>query len=71
MPQTRVVLYQDEDGSVSLLKWLDRLHDRARAKVLTRIERAEGPAARPAQGTALGNGAGASEAGGPTGQRFT
>jgi phage-related protein len=39
MPQIRVVLYREEGGSVPLLKWLDRLHDRARAKVLLRIER--------------------------------
>jgi phage-related protein len=39
MPQIRVVLYQDEDGSVPVLKWLDRLHDKARAKVSVRIER--------------------------------
>jgi hypothetical protein len=39
MPQTKVVLYQEEGGSVPLLKWLDRLRDKARAKVLVRIER--------------------------------
>ena len=39
MPQTHVVLYQEDDGSVPLLKWLDRLHNKARAKVLVRIER--------------------------------
>jgi len=33
------VLYQEADGSVPLLKWLDRLHDKAKAKVLLRIAR--------------------------------
>ena len=32
MPQTRVVLYQEDDGSVPLLKWLDRLHDKAQSE---------------------------------------
>jgi len=39
MPRTNVVLYQEADGSVPLLKWLDRLHDKAKAKVLLRIDR--------------------------------
>ncbi len=39
MPQITVVLYQEENGSVPLLKWLDRLRKKSRAKVLVRIER--------------------------------
>jgi ribosome-binding protein aMBF1 (putative translation factor) len=39
MPQINVVLYQEENGSVPLLKWLDRLRKKPRAKVLVRIER--------------------------------
>lgn len=39
MPSTRVVLYQEDDGTVPLLDWLDGLRDKARAKVLVRIER--------------------------------
>jgi phage-related protein len=39
MPQTHVVLYQDDDGSVPVLDWLDSLGIKARAKSLVRIER--------------------------------
>ncbi len=39
MPRTRVVLYLEDEGNVPLLKWLRRLPDKAKAKVLVRIER--------------------------------
>jgi hypothetical protein len=39
MPQIEVVFYRDDDGSVPVLDWLDRLDDRARAKCVVRIER--------------------------------
>lgn len=39
MPQIEVVLFQDDDGRVPVLDWLDRLGDRARAKCLVRIDR--------------------------------
>ena len=39
MPQTRVVFYEEDDGTVPILDWLDSLGDKARAKSLVRIER--------------------------------
>jgi hypothetical protein len=39
MPETRVVLYREDDGTVPLLEWLDVLPARAKAKCLVRIER--------------------------------
>jgi phage-related protein len=39
MPQIEVVFFQDDDGRVPVLDWLDALGDRARAKCLVRIER--------------------------------
>ncbi len=39
MPRTDVVLYQEEDGSVPILKWLDALPPRALDKCTVRIER--------------------------------
>ena len=41
MPQTQVVFYQEEDGSVPLLEWLDRLPAKAHAKCLARLKRLE------------------------------
>ncbi len=32
MPRTKVVLYQEADGTVPLLSWLDRLPDKAKDK---------------------------------------
>jgi phage-related protein len=37
--KTNVVFYQENDGTVPALEWLDHLGDKARAKVLVRIER--------------------------------
>lgn len=39
MPQTQVIFYLENDGSVPVLDWLDSLGDKARAKSLVRIER--------------------------------
>src|SRR5438132_13113235 len=39
MPQTQVVFYQDEDGSVPILVWFDRLPEKAQDKCRVRIER--------------------------------
>lgn len=39
MPQTKVVLYKEDDGSVPLLGWLDGLPAKAKAKCLARIKR--------------------------------
>jgi phage-related protein len=39
MPQTRVVLFRDDDGTVPLLEWLDTLPDKVRDKCVTRLRR--------------------------------
>lgn len=39
MPQTRVVFYREEDGTVPVLDWLDELPAKAQLKCLARIER--------------------------------
>jgi phage-related protein len=39
MPRTRVVLYQEDDGTVPLLQWFDRLPERAQDKCRIRLER--------------------------------
>src|SRR3954465_12678173 len=39
MPRTHVVFYQDDDGSVPILHWLDSLSEKAVAKCRVRIER--------------------------------
>lgn len=39
MPQVKVVLFQQDDGSVPLLDWLDGLQKKAQAKCLHRVER--------------------------------
>jgi hypothetical protein len=39
MPQVQVVFYQEQDGSVPVLDWLDRLTDKAQAKCTAKIER--------------------------------
>lgn len=37
MPKTRVVIFQEDDGSVPLNEWLDELKPKAQDKVLARI----------------------------------
>jgi hypothetical protein len=39
MPQTHVVFYRDDDGSVPVLDWLDGLSESALAKCTAKIER--------------------------------
>ena len=39
MPQTRVVLYCDEDGFVPFLEWFETLPQRAQSKCVVRMER--------------------------------
>ena len=39
MPRTRRVVFQQADGSVPLLVWLDGLAGKARSKCLVRLER--------------------------------
>lgn len=39
MPYTHVVYFQEADGSVPLLEWLDRLPEKVRAKCYVRVER--------------------------------
>jgi phage-related protein len=39
MPRTNVVFYQDDDGAVPMLDWLDTLPGKALAKCRVRIER--------------------------------
>ncbi len=39
MPQTRVVFYQEDDGTVPVLEWLDSLSANALAKCTAKIER--------------------------------
>src|SRR5438034_11447219 len=41
MPQTRVVLFREADGSVPAMDWLDSLPRKVRLKCLTRIWRLE------------------------------
>ena len=42
MPKTRVVLYQENAGTVPLLDWLDTLSPKAQDKCMVRIERLQG-----------------------------
>lgn len=39
MPRTDLLLFQEEDGAVPLLAWLDKLRDKARAKCRVRLGR--------------------------------
>lgn len=41
MPKTIVVFYQEDDGSVPVLEWLDSLQQKALDKCTVRIERLE------------------------------
>lgn len=41
MPQTKVVLFRDSDGSVPLLDWFDKIPPKAQAKCLVKLERLE------------------------------
>ncbi len=39
MPETRVVVYAEDDGSAPLLTWLDQQHSKVQDKCLVKIER--------------------------------
>jgi hypothetical protein len=39
MPETAVVLYQDKDGTVPILEWMETLSSKARVKCIARIKR--------------------------------
>ena len=39
MPEATLIIYQEVDGSVPLLGWLDRIPWKAKLKCLTRVER--------------------------------
>ena len=39
MPQTQVIFYQDANGAVPVLTWLDDLFPKSRAKCIVKIER--------------------------------
>ncbi|HEX4141242.1 MAG TPA: type II toxin-antitoxin system RelE/ParE family toxin [Candidatus Methylacidiphilales bacterium] len=39
VPETRVIIYQEDDRTVPLLEWLDDLPEKVRLKCLARIER--------------------------------
>ncbi len=41
MPKTRLVLYQEEDGTVPLTEWLDELEPKAQAKCVACLKRLE------------------------------
>ena len=41
MPRTEVVFFQDEDGTVPLLEWLDDLAEKAQDKCLAKLTRLE------------------------------
>lgn len=41
MPRTKVVFYQEDDATVPLLEWFDRLPTRAQDKCRLKIERLE------------------------------
>ena len=36
MPQTRVILYREADGTVPLLEWLDSLSEKVRGQAIIR-----------------------------------
>ena len=39
MPELKLIFFQDEDGSVPLIEWLDSLPRKARAKCISRLQR--------------------------------
>lgn len=41
MPQTEIVFYKEDDGTVPLLAWLDGLTAKAQDKCLARLKRLE------------------------------
>jgi phage-related protein len=41
MPGTEVIIFQESDGTVPLIKWLDRLPEKVQQKCLVKIQRLE------------------------------
>lgn len=41
MPGTEVIMFQETDGTVPLIKWLDRLPEKVQDKCLVKIQRLE------------------------------
>ncbi len=41
MPGTEVIMFQETDGTVPLIKWLDRLPEKVQQKCLVKIQRLE------------------------------
>ena len=41
MPRTNVIFYQEEDGTVPIVDWLDALPDKAQVKCLAQLRRLE------------------------------
>ena len=41
MPATEVILFQESDGTVPLIKWLDKLPEKVQDKCLVKIQRLE------------------------------
>jgi phage-related protein len=41
MPKTKVVFYKEDDGTVPIIEWLDKLPEKALDKCTVRIERLE------------------------------
>lgn len=41
MPRTKVVIYQEEDGRVPLIGWLDRLPSKVQDKCIVKVEMLE------------------------------
>ena len=38
MPQTEIIIYQESDGKVPIIEWLDTIPDKAKDKCIARIE---------------------------------
>jgi len=41
MPETKVVMFQENDGTVPLIEWLDKLPEKVQDKCLVKIQRLE------------------------------
>ncbi|PIU52392.1 MAG: hypothetical protein COS90_11660 [Deltaproteobacteria bacterium CG07_land_8_20_14_0_80_60_11] len=41
MPETEVIMFQENDGTVPLMKWLDKLPEKVQDKCLVKIQRLE------------------------------
>lgn len=41
MPETEVIMFQESDGTIPLIKWLDKLPEKVQVKCLVKIQRLE------------------------------